>query len=88
MYKTYNVITQPGLERKLKAYFVLFPSVILLTEKAFVASSLLPDKTFVANFFFCQIKTLLPLFLLPDKAFVASSFCQRKLFVVSSFFAV
>ena len=25
MYKTYNVITQPGLERKLKAYFVLFP---------------------------------------------------------------
>ena len=26
MYKTYNVITQPGLERKLKAYFVLFPN--------------------------------------------------------------
>ena len=25
MYKTYNVITQPGLERKLQAYFVLFP---------------------------------------------------------------
>ena len=39
MYKTYNVITQPGLERKLKAYFVLFSVSSLFTAYIFHCAS-------------------------------------------------
>ena len=39
MYKTYNVITQPGLERKLKAYFVLCPAFANSVDPDQLASS-------------------------------------------------